>query len=121
MEQTKSTVQIDYSTRDGATSITLNVEDRIIDDKHVAVLRDTGIQILKASNGTIVPDEEPMILFRGRDHLAIPMLEYYLELCCKDGCTDHQIDPLRARIGLFAMFRDAYPDRMKQPGITLGR
>lgn len=100
---------------------------RQIDDKHDArVILDVAgatesVEIFKSTNNTPIPEEEPMILFRGRDHLAIPMLEHYLQLCLADGCTDHQIEPLRLRIGLFLMFRDEYPERMKQPGITLGR
>lgn len=100
---------------------------RQIDDKHDArVILDVAgatesVEIFKSTNNTPIPKEEPMILFRGRDHLAIPMLEHYLHLCLADGCTDYQIEPLRSRIALFQQFALDYPDCMKQPGITLGR
>jgi hypothetical protein len=59
---------------------------RQIDMKHHV----EGDRIIKTTNGQEIPENEPTILFRGRDHLALPMLTYYRQLCIDDGCTDMQ-------------------------------
>jgi len=79
-----------------------------------------GNEIIKTSNGQAVPLEEPLIMFRGRDYLAIPLLEYYRKLCIADGCNDHQMGLVDQRIKEFQKFAEDYPERMKQPGITRG-
>ena len=72
-----------------------------IDDKYSI----EGERIIKTSNGIPIDLEtEPVILFRGRDRLALPMLEYYRELCIKDGCTDYQLEKIDSRIKLFKDF-----------------
>lgn len=81
---------------------------------------DVRLQIIKSTNGQAIPDEEPTILFRGRDYLAIPLLEHYLDLCIADGATDFQVDQVKSLIGTFKKFATDFPDRMKQPGITRG-
>lgn len=88
-----------------------------IDDKHHL----DGEQIIKTGNGVPIDlDVEPVILFRGRDKLAVKMLEYYRQLCVEDGCNDHQLATMDNRIGLFKEFAASSPT-MKQPGITRGK
>lgn len=86
-----------------------------IDNKHHL----EGEQIVKTGNGVPIPDDEPVILFRGRDRLALPMLRFYRQLCADDGCTDFQLRSMDDMIQKFANFADNSPT-MKQPGITLG-
>lgn len=75
--------------------------------------------IIKTTNGQPIPENEPTILFRGRDKLALPMLRYYRELCLADGCTDFQMQSMDSMIQEFQEFADS-SDTMKQPGITKG-
>lgn len=89
---------------------------RVIDEKfHIE-----GDKIIKTTNGQEVPMEEPLCVFRGRDYLVIPLMEYYRQLCVLDGCNDHQMDLIDHRIEMFRAFARDYPERMKQPGITRG-
>jgi len=77
-------------------------------------------RIIKTSNGELIPENEPTILFCGRDRLALPMLSFYRELCLKDGCTDYQLASMDEMIRRFEKFAEA-SSTMKQPGITEGR
>lgn len=87
-----------------------------IDNKHHL----EGEQIVKTGNGVPIPDDEPVILFRARDYLALPMLRFYRQLCVEDGCTRFQLDSLDDMIRRFEEFAARSPT-MKQPGITKGR
>jgi hypothetical protein len=94
---------------------------KIIDRKYGIVVGPTGEPIIIKNNGAPIPDDKPLILFRARDRLALPMLEAYRAICLADGVTQYQIDALDLVIGDFAKFAGENPDRMKQPGITLGK
>jgi hypothetical protein len=88
-----------------------------IDNKHHI----EGEQIVKTGNGVPIDlEREPVILFRGRDKLALPMLRYYRLLCQGDGCTDWQLKSMDDMIQRFEDFGKASPT-MKQPGCTLGK
>lgn len=90
---------------------------RQIDLKHHI---DTEGRLIKTGNGVEVPENEPLMLFRGRDRLALPMLMKYRELCIEDGCNDFQLSQVDAIIDKFRDFADENPQIMKQPGITRG-
>lgn len=98
-----------------------------IDNKHsITVIPhvQTGvpeIKIVKHTNGTAIPEDEPVILFRARDYLAVPMLSYYRELCRRDGATDYQLTSMDDMIEKFRKFASSHPEVMKQPGVTLGK
>lgn len=77
------------------------------------------IEIVNLS-GVPIPEDEPMILFRARDYLALPMLEHYAKLALADGCTDFHMQGIQNRIDAFRQFAAEHPDRMKQPGVTKG-
>lgn len=77
-------------------------------------------QIVKISNGEVIPEDEPVMLFRARDWNALGTIHDYLRRCLKDGCTDYQITGIRERIAAFGSFKDEHAERMKQPGITRG-
>lgn len=96
---------------------------KTIDRKYSATcLEDLSheVAVIK-SNGDHIPDDEPMILFRARDRIALPMLAAYRQLCLDDNVTQYQIDALDLVIADFQKFATANPNRMKQPGITLGK
>jgi hypothetical protein len=90
---------------------------RVIDPKY-HIENET---IVKTLTDEPVPDDEPLILFRARDRLALPMMRIYKVLSEMDGCTDYHIAGVNAVINAFLDFRIKHPERMKQPGITQGR
>ena len=77
-------------------------------------------RIIKTSNDDVVPEDEPLILIRAHDRLALNLLKSYLAECEKDGCTPYQLASIDNRIAAFRKFSIDHPERMKQPGITKG-
>lgn len=91
-----------------------------IDMKHsIGVKVDGDPYIFKTTNNEPIPSNEPVILFRGRDKLALPMLRHYRALCILDKCTEYQIKSIDEMIRRFEDF-SMYSPTMKQPGITKG-
>ncbi len=88
---------------------------RQIDEKHS--IDDNG-QLIKTKTGEVIPDDVPLILYRGTDRLALPMLKYYRQLCVDDGCTDYQLESMDRMIKQFEDYADT--SVVKQPGITRG-
>ncbi len=76
-------------------------------------------RLVKTGNGVEVPAEEPLILFRGRDRLAVQMLEFYRALCIADSCNEYQLGQVNELIEKFKAFA-ATSSTMKQPGVTRG-
>ena len=75
----------------------------------------TSDGVIVNSKGIPIPDHEPKILFRGKDSLAIPMLNFYLERCIESGCTKEQEESMRAIIDEFKQFKEKFPSTMKKP------
>lgn len=87
-----------------------------IDNKHSIA----DGRIVKTTNGVPIDlEKEPVILFRGRDKLALSMLRYYRQLCVDDGCNDFQLSSMDDMINKFEDFAKT-SNTMKQPGITRG-
>jgi hypothetical protein len=80
-----------------------------------------GDEIIKTSNGEKIPHDEPTFLIRGRDWLALKGLRAYRQISIQDQCNDFHIGGIDDAIEAFEEFARAYPERMKQPGITRGR
>ena len=92
-----------------------------LDSKHNLDLDVAGEPRIVKTNGIPIDlDKEPVILFRGRDKLALPMLHHYRGLCVADGCTDFQLESMDDMIRRFQEFADQ-SSTMKQPGCTLGK
>ncbi len=91
-----------------------------IDPKYGVDWLDGEVKIIKIATREPIPDDEPLILFRARDHHAIAMLRYYRNLCANDGCTDFHMKGIDNRLSAFEEFAVNHPERMKQPGITKG-
>lgn len=89
---------------------------RVIDGKFSI----QGGQIVKVSSGEIVPEWEPLILQRARDHLMLPTLRYYRQLSVLDGCNDYHLAGIDSVIAKFEAFARDHQEWMKQPGITRG-
>lgn len=82
---------------------------------------DENYQLVKTSNNQPVPEDEPLVIIRGRDRLAIPALEHYRELAVADHCNDYMLQRIDTDFDLFRAFKIAHPERMKQPGVTRGK
>lgn len=78
-----------------------------------------GDELIKTSNGQMVPHDEPLFVLRGRDKLAIDALYAYRELAIKDGCNAEFLLELRATMDEFEAYCDSHP--IKQPGVTRGK
>lgn len=79
-----------------------------------------GGEIVKTTNGEVLPHDEPLFLIRARDYLALPLLEHYAKISGADSCTDYHMSGVARAIAEFREFRDKHPEKMKQPGITRG-
>ncbi len=66
-------------------------------------------------DGTPIPDDEPIILFRAKDKLTPQMLEAYKKLCLDAGCQPGQIESLDPMIEKFKNWQAANPDKVKLP------
>lgn len=94
------------------------VKNKINEKWHI----DENFQIIKTSNGQpINTEEEPLFLLRGRDNLAIRLLEAYRFLAIEDGCHQDFLEALDRTRLRFIQFAESHPEKMKQPGITHGK
>lgn len=82
---------------------------------------DEEFRLVKSSNNQPVPEDEPIVILRARDRLALPTLELYKKLAQADGCTDWFMERLDPPIEEFRKFATEHPERMKQPGVTRGK
>jgi hypothetical protein len=105
----------------------IKTKERIIDLKCLARAtydEETGelfCELIKHTNNTVIPIHEPTIMFRGRDRLVKPMLDYYKKLCEADGANEYQLDLVQQKIDQFEQFTKDFPEVMKQPGVTRGK
>ncbi len=79
-----------------------------------------GDKLIKTSNGQEIPEDEPIMLIRARDWLALPIIAYYYAMSLRDSCTDYHLSGVWDRMQAFMQFRKDHPERMKQPGCTQG-
>jgi hypothetical protein len=80
-----------------------------------------GDEVIKTSNGEPIPHDEPLLILRARDRLAIPILRIYQQLAIVDGCNDWFMEEQKKTIAEFEQFAKDHPKRMKQPGVTKGK
>jgi hypothetical protein len=66
-------------------------------------------------DGTPIPEDEPLILFRAHDKLLVPLLEKYNELCINAGCHEGQINLMNQRINEIKTWQAANQDKLKVP------
>jgi hypothetical protein len=62
-----------------------------------------------------IPDDEPVIVFRARDRLVLPVLGAYLELCKHEGSPQRHLDTITRNIHTFADWQEANPDKVRTP------
>jgi hypothetical protein len=66
-------------------------------------------------DGTPIPEDEPLILFRGRDRLVPQMLDYYNELRIKAGTSQKNMPLLQKQIEVIKRWQAENPDRTRIP------
>jgi hypothetical protein len=97
---------------------------------HIEVIHyssgEIGINIVKTTNGDVVDPEEPLMLVRARDVLAIPLLLCYRALICAATYPDEEAkkEHLESNYRLVSKFGDwalKFPERMKLPNVTRGK
>ena len=64
---------------------------------------------------TPIPEDEPLILFRGRDRLVPKMLDYYLQLRLEITDPKQNIPLLRSDIDAITAWQQANPDLVRTP------
>lgn len=68
-------------------------------------------RIVNRVSGEVIPDDEPVMIFRARDKNAAPMIAYYAKLCSD---PEHKAI-VKERLHHFVDFIHEHPDRMKEP------
>jgi len=81
---------------------------------------DEEYRLVKTSNGQPLPDDEPVVVLRARDRLAVPTLKFYHLLAMSNGCNDWFLERILPMLERFRAFAEQHPERMKQPGVTRG-
>jgi hypothetical protein len=66
-------------------------------------------------DGTPVPEDEPLILFRAHDKLLVQLLDYYMEPCKDAGSPQTQIDLLNQRIDEIKSWQASHQNLLKIP------
>jgi hypothetical protein len=66
-------------------------------------------------DGTPIPDDEPLVLFRAKDKLLPQLLEDYKKLCQDAGCQSQQVETLGPLIQQAKDWQAANPDKVKLP------
>jgi len=93
---------------------------KVIDSKYHIDDEGPGgqLRIVKTRNNQPIPDDEPVVLFRARDNLALYTLRIYRILCLVNDCTEYQVMAVEKLIEKFEHFANRHNDRMKQPGCS---
>lgn len=66
-------------------------------------------------DGTPIPDDEPLVLFRAKDKLLPQVLENYKKLCQDAGCQPQQVETLGPLIQRVKDWQTANQDKVKLP------
>lgn len=62
-----------------------------------------------------IPDDEPVIVFRGRDRLVVSMLDTYLTLCASAGSPQRHLDLIQSSREDIRAWQAAHPERTRTP------
>jgi hypothetical protein len=66
-------------------------------------------------DGTPIPSDEPLILFRAQDRLVLPMLEHYLQLRINAGTLEKNLSLLREQMRVIKDWQQTNTDRTRIP------
>lgn len=70
---------------------------------------------LQKLDGTAIPEDEPLIMFRGKDKLLPQMLRYYNQISRDAGATEPQLTTVQAKIREVEQWQAANPAKLKVP------
>ncbi|MDP2901783.1 MAG: hypothetical protein Q8N96_01545 [Methylovulum sp.] len=73
-------------------------------------------RIVNRSSGEIIPDDEPVMIFRARDKNAAFVISYYAKICADE---KHQA-AVKSRLHDFVDFAHQNPEKMKEPDTDTG-
>jgi hypothetical protein len=62
-----------------------------------------------------IPADEPVIVFRARDALTVPMLKFYAQLCQEEGSPPRHVDLVRSTRDTFQCWQNDHPDQVRTP------
>jgi hypothetical protein len=62
-----------------------------------------------------IPDDEPVIVFRGRDRLVPEMLAHYMDLCERAGSPARHVRLVHVSTDLIEKWQRDNPDRVRTP------
>lgn len=68
-------------------------------------------KLYNRKSGNVIPDDEPVMVFRARDVHAAKAIGFYRELCEN---AEHKAI-VQDRLDDFTRFAAEHPDRMKEP------
>lgn len=89
---------------------------RRIDAKYDARANDAGrVEIVNRATGEVLPEDEPLIVFRAKDSTTRNLINHYRELCMEHGSPRAHIDRIDSTLRTFEQFAADFPDRMKTP------
>lgn len=112
--------------------------ERIIDGKYSAVIRpgkhqptcnsnlvqgtecncisgQPRVAIINTATGVEIPEDEPLILFRGKDTLVRGTVEFYRHECYTRRCRPEHTHAVEAELVKLHKFAREHPKRMKVP------
>jgi hypothetical protein len=70
--------------------------------------------IVNTATGAILPEDEPLILFRAKDKLLVPLLDQYRQMCERQ-CSPAHIAGIAAEQRKVRAFALEHPERLKTP------
>lgn len=62
-----------------------------------------------------IPDDEPVIVFRGRDKMVPAMLRFYLDLCSTNGSPQRHLDLVQLAAAGIIRWQVEHKDQARQP------
>ncbi len=62
-----------------------------------------------------IPDDEPVIVFRGRDRIVPAMLRFYLEMCEANGSPSRHLDLIQRSAANITRWQQDHPGQVRTP------
>lgn len=62
-----------------------------------------------------IPDDEPVIVFRGRDRLLVAVLDEYVRQCAAAGSPQRHVDIVQTSREKIRQWQQDNPDRVRTP------
>lgn len=62
-----------------------------------------------------IPDDEPVIVFRGRDRIVPAMLRFYLEMCESNGSPPRHLSLIQRSAAEIVRWQNEHPEQVRTP------